>query len=93
MLGQNDQQESETSDGKPMGTRVLVVEDCSDTAHVCARLLRLSGFDVAVALSGFEALKLATEFQPRVACSTSDYPISMALRSLADSGLTPSSRR
>jgi DNA-binding response OmpR family regulator len=66
MLGQSDQQESEISDGKPSGTRVLVVDDCSDTAHVCARLLRLSGFDVAIALSGFEALRLATEFQPRI---------------------------
>jgi len=66
MLGQSEQQESEISDGKPLGTRVLVVDDCSDTAHVCARLLRLSGFDVAIALTGFEALRLATEFQPRI---------------------------
>jgi two-component system CheB/CheR fusion protein len=66
MLGQSDQQESEISDGKPSGPRVLVVDDCSDTAHVCARLLRLSGFDAAIALSGFEALRLATEFQPRI---------------------------
>jgi DNA-binding response OmpR family regulator len=66
MLGRSDQQESEIPDGKPTGTRVLVVDDCSDTAHVCAKLLRLSGFDVAVALGGFEALKVASEFQPRI---------------------------
>lgn len=66
MLGQSYQQESDYPDRKPMGTRVLVVDDCSDTAHVCARMLRLSGFDVAVALGGFEALRVASEFQPRV---------------------------
>jgi DNA-binding response OmpR family regulator len=66
MLGESYQQESEISDGKPTGTRVLVVDDCSDTAHVCARLLRLSGFNAAVALSGYEALKIASEFQPRI---------------------------
>ena len=48
------------------GTRVLVVDDCSDTAHVCAKLLRLSGFDVAVALGGCEALRLASDFHPHV---------------------------
>jgi DNA-binding response OmpR family regulator len=67
MLGESYEQESEISDGKPTGTRVLVVDDCSDTAHVCARLLRLSGFNAAVALGGFEALKIASEFQPRIA--------------------------
>jgi two-component system, chemotaxis family, CheB/CheR fusion protein len=66
MLGRSYQQESVISDGKTMGSRVLVVDDCSDTAHVCAKLLRLSGFEVAVALGGFEALRLASEFHPRV---------------------------
>ena len=66
MLARSDDHKSESTHDKPKGTRVLVVDDCSDTAHVCARLLRLSGFDVAVALSGFEALKIATEFQPRI---------------------------
>ena len=46
--------------------RVLVVDDCSDTAHVCARLLRLSGFNAAVALGGCEALRVAAEFEPHV---------------------------
>jgi PleD family two-component response regulator len=66
MLGRSDRQESEIPDGNPTGTRVLVVNDCSDTAHVCSKLLQLSGFEVAIAFSGFEALKIATEFQPRI---------------------------
>jgi DNA-binding response OmpR family regulator len=66
MLARSDDHESENRHDKPKGTRVLVVDDCSDTAHVCARLLRLSGFEVAVALGGFEALRLASEFQPHI---------------------------
>jgi DNA-binding response OmpR family regulator len=66
MLDRAHEHESENPDAKGKGTRVLVVDDCSDTAHVCAKLLRLSGFDVAVALGGFEALRIASEFQPRI---------------------------
>jgi CheY-like chemotaxis protein len=66
MLGRSDRQESEIPDGNPTGTRVLVVDDCSETAHVCSKLLQLSGFEVAIAFNGFEALKIAAEFQPRI---------------------------
>jgi DNA-binding response OmpR family regulator len=66
MLARSDDHKSESPHDKSKGTRVLVVDDCSDTAHVCAKLLRLSGFEVAVALGGFEALKLASEFHPRI---------------------------
>jgi DNA-binding response OmpR family regulator len=66
MLARSDDRVIENPHEKPSGTRVLVVDDCSDTAHVCAKLLRLSGFEVAIALSGFEALRLASEFHPRI---------------------------
>jgi CheY-like chemotaxis protein len=67
MLGRTDQHGSETSGDAPTGARVLVVDDCSDTAHVCGRMLRLAGFEVAVALGGFEALRIASEFEPHIA--------------------------
>ena len=35
-------------------------------ADVSQKLLRLSGFDVAVALGGCEALRLASEFHPHI---------------------------
>ena len=66
MLGQIDQQNQENPDDKSPANRVLVVDDCCDTAYVCAKLLRAAGFEVATALGGFEALKVASEFQPRI---------------------------
>jgi DNA-binding response OmpR family regulator len=66
MLGRTGHRESQYAEDMRIGTRVLVVDDWSDTAHVCAKMLRLSGFDVAVALGGFEALRLASEFHPRI---------------------------
>ena len=50
----------------PDRTRVLVVDDYPDTAHVCARMLQSAGFEVATAPDGFEALRLACDFQPSI---------------------------
>ncbi len=46
--------------------RVLVVDDNMDSAESLAMLLRLSGFDVAVANDGLEAVESARTFQPEV---------------------------
>jgi CheY-like chemotaxis protein len=48
-------------------TRVLVVEDCPDTAATLAILLRLWGHETCEAHSGPEAVKAACEFEPDVA--------------------------
>ena len=66
MLGRSDEDNSERLDETPRGTRVLVVDDCCDTARICAKILQLAGFEVATALDGFEALRLAFEFHPRI---------------------------
>jgi CheY-like chemotaxis protein len=46
--------------------RVLVVDDCPDTAAVMEMLLSLWGHDVAVALDGRAALDVAAAFAPDV---------------------------
>ena len=46
--------------------RVLVVEDQLDTATMLAALLTTWGFEVEVAHTGADAMRLATEFKPRV---------------------------
>ncbi len=47
-------------------TRVLIVDDYLDTARVCAKMLQSAGFEVATASDGFEALKIASEFEPGI---------------------------
>ena len=66
MLIRTDQRGSESPLGAPEGARVLVVDDCCDTAYICAKVLRSAGFEVVTAFDGFEALKVASEFLPRV---------------------------
>jgi CheY-like chemotaxis protein len=46
--------------------RVLVVDDHEDVADTWAMLLRMHGFDVAVALDGVEALVVAEARRPHV---------------------------
>jgi CheY-like chemotaxis protein len=48
------------------GLRVLVVDDCPDTAEVQALFLRLLGHDVRLAQDGVEALIQARTFCPDV---------------------------
>ena len=45
-------------------TRILIVEDDGDTAESMARLLRLFGYDVAVAREGHEAIDMAMRQRP-----------------------------
>jgi signal transduction histidine kinase/CheY-like chemotaxis protein len=47
--------------------RILVADDNADAADSLAAMLRLSGYDVAVARDGEEALALAGEFRPALA--------------------------
>jgi two-component system, chemotaxis family, CheB/CheR fusion protein len=47
-------------------TRVLVVDDNADIAESTALILRLAGYTVKKALSGQEALELASSFEPSV---------------------------
>ena len=50
----------------PFALRVLVVEDDPDSAQTLALLLRLWGYEVAVANDGPDALDAAPTFQPDV---------------------------
>jgi CheY-like chemotaxis protein len=54
---------AETDTGK---LRVMVVEDQLDTATMLAALLTAWGFEAEVAHTGAEALRVASEFSPRV---------------------------
>jgi CheY-like chemotaxis protein len=66
MPGLSDQHQSEGAGGSPGSTRVLVVDDYLDTARVCAKMLQSAGFEVATAPDGFEALRVASEFEPSI---------------------------
>jgi len=46
--------------------RILVVDDNEDAALSLSMLLELSGYEVLTANDGAEALRLVTEFEPRV---------------------------
>jgi CheY-like chemotaxis protein len=48
-------------------TRVLVVDDNIDAAHMLAELLRIDGHEVQVAHEGEGALDIATVFRPQLA--------------------------
>ena len=66
MLSRIDEGGNEGPLRAPEAARVLVVDDCCDTAYICAKVLRSAGFEVVTAFDGFEALKVASEFLPRV---------------------------
>jgi PAS domain S-box-containing protein len=57
------------------GRRVLVVDDNADVVEVMGDLLRISGFEVAVAHDAPEALRLAGRFDPEVAVLDIGLPV------------------
>jgi CheY-like chemotaxis protein len=54
------------TDGHAPGKRVLVVDDCVDTARMMKILLKREGHDVRTACDGLEAFQVAIEFLPSV---------------------------
>ena len=50
--------------GEGKSARILVVDDNEDTARGMARLLKLLGHQVALALDGYEAIRVAGEHRP-----------------------------
>jgi signal transduction histidine kinase len=57
------------------GHRVLVVDDNHDAVETLAELLRATGYEVAVAFDGLEALALADSFAPTIAILDLGLPI------------------
>lgn len=55
--------------------RVLVVDDNEDAAELLAEVLRLQGWNVAVALDGPRALSMLDQFQPEVAVLDIGLPV------------------
>jgi CheY-like chemotaxis protein len=55
-----------TSDVPPRRTRVVIVEDNPDTADSFRLLLSLRGYEVQVAFTGPEGVRLAQEWPPDV---------------------------
>ena len=53
-------------EGTPLYPRVLVVDDCHDSADSLALLVQLWGHEVVVAYNGPDALGLARAHQPDV---------------------------
>ena len=68
------------------GARLLVVDDNADAAEALAELLRLEGYEVRVAGSGEEALRIVEAFAPHAAVldiglpSMDGYDLALALR-------------
>ncbi len=56
-----------TPDGSRPPMRVLLAEDHVESAISVGRLLRACGYDVRIALDGFEALECAAAFRPEAA--------------------------
>ena len=52
------------ADGTTTGARILVVDDEEAIAELLTTALRYTGFEVAVARTGFEALQVAATFSP-----------------------------
>jgi PAS domain S-box-containing protein len=57
------------------GRRVLIVDDNADVVEVMGELLRVSGYQVAVAHDAPEALRLAGRFEPEVAVLDIGLPV------------------
>ena len=55
--------------------RVLVVDDCSDSAEALARVLQTLGHEVTVASSGPDALSTARNFRPDVCLLDISLPV------------------
>ncbi len=53
-------------DERRPGMRVLVVDDCRDTARMMRVLLRARGYEIELASTGREALEVAGRFRPGV---------------------------
>jgi CheY-like chemotaxis protein len=51
----------------PDALRVLIVDDCPDTADILAALLDRQGYDVRVVYDPCAAIKAAAEFRPHAA--------------------------
>lgn len=71
--------------------RVLIVEDCPDTASSMAMLMQIWGYDHRVARDGFSAINLAAEFRPHVVLLDFQLPdfsgceVAAAIRARVDS--------
>lgn len=55
--------------------KVLLVEDTEDNRQMMRRLLEMSGYQVVEAINGEEAVKLASEAQPRIILMDLSLPI------------------
>jgi len=51
---------------RPVGLRILVVDDMHDNADSCSMLLQMDGHEVRTAYSGREALAIAAKFHPQI---------------------------
>jgi DNA-binding response OmpR family regulator len=60
--------------GKPVGRRVLVVEDDPDTRELVSDHLRDEGFDVCIASDGETAMQMIRERLPEVVCLDLNLP-------------------
>lgn len=54
--------------------RILVVDDHPDAADVTAELLRIAGYDAAVAFDGLEAVEVSRAFKPDLVLMDIDMP-------------------
>jgi DNA-binding response OmpR family regulator len=66
MFGEHDKDSTLNNHQRGQRVRVLVVDDSPDILRTCATLLQHAGFEVRVALNGYDALKIAVEFKAHI---------------------------
>jgi CheY-like chemotaxis protein len=84
--------EASHKDRQEPPVRVLVIEDCEDLAELTAELLNGEGLDARIALSGHEALEVASTFRPQLVLCDLNLPdmngldVARELRSSSSTG-------
>jgi len=63
------------SDRRVAGTRVLIVDDNRDVLDTTSRLLVIAGYETQTASDAVEALRIASEFRPRIAILDIGLPV------------------
>ena len=78
---------------QPSPLRVLLVEDYQDLAEVTAEFLEREGFEVRIALTGAEALQIASAYQPHLLLCDLNLPDTSGLDVVRELRSSPSTER
>jgi len=66
MTMESNQEPSERVSAERVRTRILIVDDNSDSAEMLETVMTMDGHDVRIAYNGETAVEIALEFQPEI---------------------------